>query len=333
MTNKNSILNEPFLLAPAGIEKIWGGTRLKSGYNKKSDADPLAESWECSTHASGLSYVASGTYAGKSLMEVIKTYPQILGSNHCEIQDLPILVKLIDAEQDLSVQVHPDDEFALINENGSHGKHEMWYVLEANRNSKLVYGLNHRVDKKTILNSIMDNTIKNYLQYVKVKKGDVFFIKPGTIHAIGEGVLLAEIQQNSNITYRLYDYNRVDKFGNKRELHIDKALQVADLKVANFPRQPMRVLKYSTNCASELLYRCRYFQVERILLNNDGNSSLEFSSGPTSFWVFLCILGSGVMRYDLNRDIMYKKGDCIFIPANSVNFTLLGKSEILKISC
>ena len=161
-----------------------------------------------------------------------------------------------------------------------------------------------------------------------------FFIKPGIIHAIGAGILLAEIQQNSNITYRLYDYDRIDRNGNKRELHIEKALEVSNLDSYNIPSQPMRVLKYSKGCASELLCRCKYFQVERLLINTERTRILyESSSQKDSFEIYLCINGCGIIFYEPNHVIMFFKGDSVFVPANSVDFKIHGKAEFLKIYC
>ena len=167
-----------------------------------------------------------------SLKEVIHRHPELLGDHTEWNGELPILIKLIDAKENLSVQVHPDDQYAKTFENGQLGKTELWYVLDATRDASLIYGLYHDVDPTVLRNSIDTGTMENYLQRIPVKKNDVFYIEAGTIHAIGKGVLIAEIQENSNLTYRLYDYNRVDKMGKKRELHIDKALDVAKLSAS-----------------------------------------------------------------------------------------------------
>ncbi|MBR4571416.1 MAG: class I mannose-6-phosphate isomerase [Candidatus Riflebacteria bacterium] len=335
MTNKFSDLkNEPFRLKPAGIEKLWGGTRLNDDFSKNIDAEKIAETWECSTHPDGQSIVSSGTYKGLTLSEVITKNPEILGEKLKELSDLPILVKLIDAQQDLSVQVHPNDEQANKLENQNNGKMEFWYVLDAFKDSKLVYGLNHKLTTKQLSDSISDKSIEKYLQKIPVKKGDIFFINPGTIHAIGAGVLIAEIQQNSNITYRLYDYDRIDKNGWKRELHLDKALKVANLKQSNLPRQPMRIIKYKMGCASELLCRCKYFQVERLLINTERTRILyETASSSQSFEIYLCVNGCGIMLYESNKVLLLFKGDCVFLPANSVNVKIHGCLELLRIYC
>ena len=335
MTNKFSDLkNEPFRLKPAGIEKLWGGTRLNDDFSKDIDAEKIAETWECSTHPDGQSIVGSGVNKGLTLSEVISKNPEILGEKLKELSDLPILVKLIDAQQNLSVQVHPNDEQANKLENQKNGKMEFWYVLDAFKDSKLFFGLNHDLTTKQLSASISDKSIEKYLQKIPVKKGDIFFINPGTIHAIGAGVLIAEIQQNSNITYRLYDYERIDKNGCKRVLHLDKALKVANLNQSKNPKQPMRIIKYKMGCASELLCRCQYFQVERLLINTERTRILyETASASQSFEIYLCINGCGIIYYEPNHVIMFFKGDTIFVPANSVFFKIHGKAEFLKVSC
>ena len=335
MTNKNTDLNnKPFLLKPAEIEKLWGGSRLKDDFSKNTDLETLAETWECSTHPDGQSIIASGIFKGTTLAQVVSEHPEILGKKYEKYKDLPIIVKLIDAQQNLSVQVHPNDEQAKKLENAKNGKMEFWYVLDAYKDSKLTLGLSHNLTKTQILNSIKNKDIEKYLQRIPVKKSEVFFIKPGIIHAIGAGILLAEIQQNSNITYRLYDYDRIDRNGNKRELHIEKALEVSNLDSYNIPSQPMRVLKYSKGCASELLCRCKYFQVERLLINTERTRILyESSSQKDSFEIYLCINGCGIIFYEPNHVIMFFKGDSVFVPANSVDFKIHGKAEFLKIYC
>lgn len=329
-------MNLPFKLRPAYKDYLWGGSRLNDDFGKNIDCFPLAETWECSTHPDGESIVDSGDFKGKKLSEVLEEHPVFLGSHPLILtngkSDIPILIKLIDAHKDLSVQVHPDDDYALQKEN-AFGKTEMWYVLSTHKDSKLIYGFNQTVDKSIVNKSIQCGTIEKYLNYVPVKKDNVFFINPGTVHALCSGTLVAEIQQNSNITYRLYDYDRVDKYGNKRALHIEKALDVANLDSSAIPRQPMRVLKYKSGCASELLGRCKYFQVDRVLLNTEINRSLvDYKTGSNSFHVLLCFDGCGTISMK-DYSFEYFKGDCIFIPADSVEIKLHGKAQFLDISC
>ena len=329
-------MNKPFMLRPAYKDYLWGGSRLNDDFGKNIDCYPLAETWECSTHPDGQSVVASGDFDGQILGEVLNIHPEFLGEHAIKltkgVPELPILVKLIDAYKDLSVQVHPDDEYAIEHEN-SLGKTEMWYVLSAKKNSRLVYGFNREMNSEDVRDAVIDGSISKYLNYVPVEKDNVFFINPGTVHAIGAGTLVAEIQENSNITYRLYDYNRVDKEGNKRELHINKGLEVANFGSSAMPRQPMRVLKYHNGCAYELLGRCKYFQGERMLLNTETNRNMySYQTGSNSFHVLLCIDGCGVIKYE-KESLNYFKGDCIFIPADSVELKLHGKAQFLDISC
>ena len=322
----------PFVLKPAAQDYLWGGTKLNDDFNLGIDINPFAEAWVCSTHPDGPSTLEDG----RPLTEILREHPEYLGTHPLETMggkpELPILIKLIDAKQDLSVQVHPDDEYAFANENGSLGKTEMWYVLDAKPGAKLVYGFSHDVTEAQVRRGIETGKIEKHLNHVKIFKNDLFYIESGTVHAIGAGALIAEIQESSNLTYRFYDYNRVDKDGNKRPLHIDKALKVANLKASSKPRQPMRVLKYENGRASELLTRCKYFQVERWLLNTEGRQMPGFRAEENSFHALLVTDGCGVLYGD-DFSINFFKGDCIFIPASSENMKLHGKAQILNVSC
>ena len=202
-------------------------------------------------HPDGPSRVASGGAYRCSLADVLRTHPSYLGTHPDGTDGLPILIKFIDAKRDLSVQVHPDDEYAKLYERGQLGKTEMWYVLEADKDAELIYGFYSDMDSVAVRQSLANGTIEKYLQKVKVQQDDVFYIPAGTVHGIGAGNLIAEVQESSNLTYRLYDYDRTDKQGQKRELHLEKALAVADLKGQQPPRQPLRVLRYTPGCATE----------------------------------------------------------------------------------
>lgn len=335
MTNRNlNYKNKPFTLNPVGKDYLWGGNILKEEFYKKIEKTPLAESWECSTHPDGINIVQNGIFAGKDLKTVLREHPEFLGTHPKTKDELPILIKFIDAKEKLSIQVHPDDEYAMKNENGSLGKTELWYVVDAKPDAELIYGFYQDVDKETIEKSLEKRTIEKYLQKIKVKKDDIFYIKPGTVHAIGAGILIAEIQESSNLTYRLYDYERRDKNGKSRQLHIDKALEVINYKGGILPRQPMRILRYAPGCATEFLCRCQYFQVERMLINNrDIRKELFIETNNNSFQVLLCIDGEGVLIDDFGERLEFKKGDCIFIPANSVRLILKGNAQIIRISC
>lgn len=330
MINRNTnSQNEPFLLRPAGKDYLWGGRRLKDDFSKDIDLSPLAETWECSVHPDGPSMVASGTFAGQTLDRVLQEHPELMGSRYIG-EEFPILIKFIDAKQDLSVQVHPDDAYAKTREHGQKGKTEMWYVLDASKDAKLVYGLKQDSNEAEMRMAIEEGTLMKMLQQVPVRKDDLFFIEAGTIHAIGAGALVAEIQENSNLTYRLYDYDRVGKDGRKRELHVDKALQVANLKSSAEPRQPLRVLKYQPGAASELLCRCRYFEVYRMLLNTERKQQVRYRADALSFRVLLCVSGCGMLSFH-ETELRFYKGDCIFVPADSAVLTLHGQAQFLDI--
>lgn len=322
--------NKPLLLRPTGKDYLWGGRRLNDEFEKKIDLEPLAETWECSTHPAGPCYVVGGEFDGKSLAEVLKEHKDYLGSSKDTNGELPILIKFIDAKSDLSVQVHPNDEYANEHENGQRGKTEMWYVLDATKDAKLVYGLKHNSTEKTLRKSIENGTLMKHLQQVPIKKDDLFFIEAGTIHAIGAGALIAEIQENSNLTYRLFDYDRVDKNGKKRELHIDKGLAVSNFKSSKEPKQPMTVLKYNQGVASELLCRCKYFEVYRMLVNTERRQTVYYQADEVAFRVLLCVNGCGTMTFD-GDSINFYKGDCIFVPANSVEIKIHGQAQFLDV--
>ena len=322
--------DEPFLLKPAYKDYLWGGEKLKTEYHKETDLSPLAESWECSTHPDGTS-LALIDQNEIPLTEVLKRHPEILGTHPRTRDTLPILIKLIDAKKDLSVQVHPDDDYARIQEHGSLGKSEFWYVLEAEPGASLVYGFSQDVAEEQIRQGIADGTIRKYLQKVPVKRNDVFFVQAGTVHAIGKGIVIAEIQESSNLTYRLYDYNRRDRNGNLRELHIDKALDVLNLHSSAEPVQPMRLLNYQPGFASEFLTRCRYFQVERILLSAEA-SEVSYYTDSSSFEVLMCVQGQGELKGTEFR-IPFGKGDTVFVPADSEKMRFTGKAELLRTRC
>lgn len=322
----------PFILNPAAKDYFWGGNRLNEEFNKGIEMSPLAETWECSTHPDGQCFAGSTKFG-----EVLKNHPEWLGDHSLQITSgvsiLPILIKLIDAKENLSIQVHPDDEYARKYENGSLGKTEMWYVIAARKGAELIYGFRENMTVDCINRAIETGRIGCYLNHVPVKKDDLFFIEPGTVHAIGAGCLIAEIQENSNITYRLFDYNRIDRNGEKRPLHIKKALEVANLKSSIIPRQPMRVLKYKQGFASELLCRCKYFQVERVLLNTEVQRHLvDYRTNDNSFHALLCVDGCGSITSE-EFSLNFFKGDCIFVPAGSAQLKFHGKAQILDVSC
>ena len=304
---------KPVLLLPAFKDYLWGGTRLKEEFGKKSDLDIVAESWELSTHKDGQSVVASGEFAGMTLGEFVEKNPSVLGKNCDNFEFFPILIKFIDAKDNLSIQVHPDDEYALKN-TGGYGKTEMWYILDCEEGASLYYGFKEEITKEQFKESIENNTLLDYLNKVEVKKGDVYFIEAGTVHAIGKGIVICEIQQNSNTTYRVYDYDRRDAQGNARELHVEKALEVSVTK------PPVEYKQENEN----VLAKCKYFTVEKAEIDGE----MEFSIDETSFKSVIVTDGEGTLvSGDYTMEI--KKGDSVFIPAQNGKYTVKGNCNII----
>jgi mannose-6-phosphate isomerase len=316
-------------LLPTGKDYLWGGTRLREEYGKNIDLTPLAETWECSVHPDGPSMVFSGSFKGMTLTEVLKQHPEYLGTK-VKNGELPILVKFIDAKKDLSVQVHPDDEYANAHEN-QNGKTEMWYVIDADDGASLIYGFQHEVTEEILRKAIETGTLDKHLQKVQVHKGDVFYVPAGTVHGIGAGTLIAEIQESSNVTYRVYDYDRVDKNGKKRELHFDKAVRVMDMDVAPEAKQKPRMVRYYPGGSRELLCRCKYFEAERIQITK----GFSFSVTDHSFQVLMCLDGYGqVETMDAEQKPMrFCKGETLFLPAGIGRCLVVGDTTILKIRC
>lgn len=313
-------------LIPSGKDYLWGGTRLKDEYGKKIDMTPLAESWECSVHPDGPSFVANGQYKGKTLKEVLDEHPEYIGTKANGV--FPILAKFIDAKKDLSVQVHPDDEYARENENDN-GKTEMWYIIDAEEGASLIYGFKHKVTKEILERAIERGELDKHLQKVEVHKGDLYFVPAGTVHGIGKGILLAEIQESSNVTYRVYDYDRVDKNGKKRPLHFDKAVQVMDMGVVPDIKQKRRMVRYYPGCSRELLCRCKYFETERIQVTK----GFSFSVREESFQVLMCLDGYGQVEVDGDKPVRFTKGETVFLPAGIGRCLIIGDATLLKTRC
>jgi mannose-6-phosphate isomerase len=229
MKRQVSSLKYPLLLKSVLKNYIWGGNRLISEFGKDTGLSPVAESWELSCHKNGESVVVSGAFAERTLSSVLAENPEFAGSNGRLFDKFPVLIKLIDAKDRLSVQVHPEDGYALANENGEYGKTEVWYIIDARDGAELIYGFKRDITKNEFEAAIRENTLPDIVNFVPVKKGDVFFIPAGLVHAIGGGILLCEIQQNSDTTYRVYDWGRVGADGKGRPLHIGPALEVSRL--------------------------------------------------------------------------------------------------------
>lgn len=311
----------PMFLAPCGKDYLWGGTRLKTQFEKAVDMTPLAETWECSVHPDGPSTVTNGIFAGKTLKEVLDLHPEFLGTKGDPAEGLPILVKFIDAAKDLSIQVHPDDAYAARFE-GSRGKAEMWYVLDAAEGAEIVLGFEHPVNEKIIRDAQRTGDFRRHLHYVPVRKGDSFFVPPGMVHAVGAGIMLVEVQESSNLTYRVYDYDRVGADGRKRELHLEKAFQVMNMKPADARGRGGRSVRYEPGCSRETLCRCRYFEAEYIRCTE----RFRFDVRRESCQILLCLEGEGAIGDD-----SFRRGDCLFLPAGYGEAEVRGALGLLKI--
>ncbi|MBO5913051.1 MAG: class I mannose-6-phosphate isomerase [Clostridia bacterium] len=302
-------------LKPAFKDYLWGGTRLRDDYGLDCDLDIIAEGWMLSCHKDGNSVIENGKFQGLTLREAIeKSETSIIGTNAEEFEDFPILIKLIDAKQNLSIQVHPDDEYALKVEH-EFGKTEMWYVVDCEDGAYLYYGFKEEISKAQFKEAIENNTLTDILNKVEVKKGDCFFIESGTVHAIGAGLLIAEIQQNSNTTYRVYDYGRVGADGKPRELHTEKAL---DVTVTAPPKHPVL---HDNQEIETTLAECKYFEVKKHSIN--GN--IEINVDSTSFSSLLCVEGQCTVG-----DVPIKAGECVFIPANMGSVIISGNAILLE---
>ena len=319
---------EMLKLKPACKDYLWGGHRLVEEYGIDYPGEVCAEAWTLSCHKDGESVVCSdesandnfagaSKYDGMTLSEVIRECgKEILGTNCKQFDDFPILIKLIDAKRPLSIQVHPDDIYALKNE-GQYGKTEMWYILEAKEGAFLYEGFDHVISKGEFEERIKNNTLEEVLHKVYVKRGDVIFISPGTLHAIGEGIVIAEIQQNSNVTYRIYDYGRLGADGKPRQLHIKQSIDVTKLE------PPAEYKAEGGQLAS-----CPYFQVDAIEVKE--GDSYELNVDSSSFVNLLAIEGSACVSASDNEQKMHlSKGESLFIPAGVGNVKIEGESCVI----
>lgn len=313
----------PIKLKPAFKDYLWGGTRLRDDFGKDCDFEKVAESWELSCHKDGNSIVAEGEFAGLTLAEYISRMGKsVLGTNCDKFESFPILIKLIDAKDNLSVQVHPNNEYAMRVE-GEYGKTEMWYIVDCDEGAQLLYGFKHSVSKDEFRERIENNTLLEVTNSVPVKKGDVFFIEAGTLHAIGKGILIAEIQQNSNTTYRIYDYGRVGADGKPRQLHIDKAVEVTELSPAKpYPQSDAVDMGGWTK---KLLSKCSYFTVNAVEINDKALLKADNSS----FISILVLDGEAVVNSRGNEAVKLKKGDSLFVPAGMGEFVITGSCSAI----
>ncbi len=308
-------------LNPVFKDYIWGGTRLKSDFGFESDFDKIAEGWMLSCHKDGKNTVDGGEFDGQALDEIIERFgkEKIVGTRSLDFPYFPVLIKLIDAKDNLSIQVHPDNDYAQRVE-GEFGKTEIWYVLDATDDAQLIYGFKEKISSEEFVKAIKDNTLTDVLNSVNVKKGDLLFIEAGTVHAIGKGTLVAEIQQNSNTTYRVYDYGRLGADGKPRELHIDKAIDVSKTEPPKYDIKPMGKPINKGDYTETLLTECELFTVHHY----DVKKEICLKTDEASFNHILAVNGSGNIN---GRE--FKKGDSFFVPAGYGEYKISGCCEII----
>ncbi len=312
----------PLKFNPILKERIWGGKKLKTLLNKNSTKPKIGESWEISDVKGDTSIVSNGNFKGKSLQELLETYKQdLVGIHNYKIfgTKFPLLIKFIDAKEDLSIQLHPNDELAAKRHN-SFGKTEMWYIMQAESDSNLIVGFNQKVTPELYLKHLENKTLPKILNFEKVTSGDTYFIEVGRIHAIGAGVLLAEIQQTSDITYRVYDWDRKDAQGNERELHNDLALDAIDFDMKN----DFKVHYSKSKNHSNEIVNCPYFKTNYLHLSE----SIKKENKQDSFIIYICVEGNANIITENYTEII-KKGETVLLPAAITSFEITAENAKL----
>ncbi len=322
MTNLYPLKFDPILK-----ERLWGGTKLGAQLNKPISSDITGESWELSGVEGDVSVVSNGTLKGTSLNTLIENRAdELLGSSVVERfgKEFPILIKFIDAKQDLSIQLHPNDALAKERHN-SFGKTEMWYIMDAEKDANLIVGFNRPVTREQYVQSLENNTLLDYMNYEKVKSGDTFFINTGKIHAIGAGVLLAEIQQTSDVTYRVFDFNRRDKEGNLRELHTDMALEAIDFDL----KDDFKVSYEKNKDRINPMVACPYFKTNFLHLQGD---LIQDTTHRDSFTIYMCVEGEAQIGNE-HGDTTIRKGETVLLPASTNTIDIkTGGCKLLEIT-
>ena len=309
----------PLKLDCVAKSAIWGGNRLRESWNKQGDGENIAETWELTVREKENSKITNGEFAGMTLAEYINRCEGAVSPEYRIGDRFPLLVKFIDAADSLSVQVHPNDVYAKDVENDS-GKTEMWYIVDADEGAEIIFGLADGVGREDFAKAVDGGSLNGVMKRVKVKKGDSFFIPAGMLHAIGRGILIAEIQQNSDLTYRVYDYDRVGADGKKRELHTKKAMDV----VRPFTDEEVDAICFSKGRAKDALVSSDYFSVYRLEVNEASEVCAD-----KCFVSLLCVDGEGYMEY-CGEKYSVKAGDSYFLPAGMGTCNLRGKMTVIR---
>lgn len=308
-------MKKPLVLKPVLKDIIWGGTRLSTEYGKAEPGKKIAESWELTSRNDGDNIIVGGEYDGKLFSEYLKENPDAV-SDTWDGERFPLLIKLIDAESDLSIQVHPDDKYAAEHTDDL-GKTEMWYIVDARPDARIIYGFKKKYTRSEIEKAIAEGTLEELMNYVPVKKGETYFIPSGMVHAICRGILIAEIQQNSNITYRVYDYNRPGPDGKPRQLHVNDALNVFD------STDPEGV---KSDWGGNIIAKCKYFTVSKY-----ENKTIKQCADKKSFAHILCADGEADIVCGGEKYVLHA-GQSLFIPAGSGEYTAGSDKCVMLVS-
>lgn len=312
----------PLKFHPILKSKIWGGSKLRTILNKPTDKSDIGESWEISDVEGDTSIISNGKFAGQSLKHLLSTYgPKLVGEKNYKIfgDKFPLLIKFIDAKSDLSIQLHPNDELASKRHN-SFGKTEMWYVMQADDESNLIVGFNDKITPEIYLEHLENKSLPDILNFDNVTEGDTYFIEVGRVHAIGAGILLAEIQQTSDITYRVYDWDRVDAEGNSRELHNDLAIDAINFDMPDDFRKDYRKVANTANS----MVKCGYFSTQFLPISG----SYHKENTHDSFLIYMCVGGEAVLNYN-DEEYTLSYGESVLIPASIKSFKIVSQNAKL----
>lgn len=316
-------MNEPIFLGPVFKDYIWGGNKLKSLFGKNTPYEITAESWEVSTNKNGKSIVKNGIGKGSDLGELFankEIRSQIFGTKTKDMEEFPLLIKFIDANSNLSVQVHPDDKYAFEKENGDKGKTEMWYIMECKEGAQIICGMKEGVKQEELTNILRSDNVAEYLNFVPVEQGDCIYIPSGTIHAILGDTLICEVQQNSDLTYRVYDWGRVGKDGKPRELHVNKAIDVV-----NVDNRPDIKRTATWGAGEQNMISSDFFKTDKVTVKE----SQKEESNRETFYAMNVVKGSGSIEVE-GTTYSLQLGDSFIIPACLGAYELKGDMELLK---
>lgn len=314
----------PIKFIPDYKDRVWGGSKLQTVLHKEIPNDHTGESWEIACHSHGQSVVENGEYKGLTLYELLSAHGEsVIGKPFGPEDKFPLLIKFIDAKSKLSVQVHPDDAYAKVYENGELGKSEAWYILQADPGSKLIAGLKDGVTKEQFNKAVQNNTLEDILHEIEVSKGDVLNIPAGLIHAIGEGILLAEVQQNSDTTYRVYDWGRVGLDGNPRELHVKQSLEVIDFEQKHSKELVEPDIEQGEHYTLKTFVRSPYFILQELVVNGDYDAAQNHD-----FEILMCVEGEGSITAG-EFTVPVNEGDTLLIPHSVESYRVKAASETL----